>query len=576
MGQHLGWTALGTLFSSFDIATSGMQAAQLQLDVTGHNISNVNREGFSRQRVNLGTRVPIFLQQGQVGRGVAVKDIERLRDTFLDDAFRRQNPNLGFSEVSARFFSQIEQIFQEPGPSGTGVRINSFFDALNDFANNVESIPARQAALSEAGALADTLNLVSRRVNDLRSNANAEVFDAVSQINSIGDQISRLNAQIRVLERGGDRQASDLRDDRDLLIDQLSRLVDITYRERTNGEVDIQMAGEEFVSGDFFQRLETVRDPSLDAKRPDLFRVQFVASGRTLTPANGELAAAIDMRDRVLVDVDNQMDELAATLIQEVNRIQTQGNGLVNLTNPVRSTNLTVDGTTPLVSADLPFDLDVPGSFDVVVYDAAGVPTVSTINVTNTTTLDGLAAQLSGVANINATVINDRSLEIDVDAGFSFGFANDTAGVLTALGINGLFTGSNAGDISVNADLQARPELLTSGFSLDPLETGDNTAALALAALRDAPIFSDGEATINEFFEQFVTRIGVDGRTNLDRLRVDESFVDDFQRGRQEVSGVNLDEEVTNLLMFQRAFEASARVITVTDRMLETLLNTAR
>lgn len=567
---------MGTLFSSFDIATSGMQAAQIQLDVTGNNISNVNREGYSRQRVNLASRIPIYLPEGQVGRGVAIAGIERLRDTFLDDAFRRQNPNLGFSELAARFYSQVEAIFQEPGPNGTGIRINSFFDALNDFANNVESIPARQAAISEAGALADTLNVVSRRIDDLRSNANAEVFDSVSQINSLGEQISRLNAQIRVLERGGDRQASDLRDDRDLLIDQLSRIVDITYRERTNGEVDIQMAGEEFVSGDRFQRLETVRDATLDPKRPDLFRVQFVESGRTLTPANGELAAALDLRDRVLVDIDSQMDELAATLIQEVNRIQTQGSGLANVTGAIRSTNLTDDAVTPLVSAGLPFDLDVPGSFDIVVYDGAGTPTVTTINVTNTTTLDGLAATLSGVANINAATINDRALEIEADPGFSFGFANDSAGALTALGLNGLFQGSNAGDISINGDIQERPELLASGFSLDPLETGDNTAALALAALRDAPIFGGGEATVNEFFEQFITTIGVDARANLERLRVDEAFVDDFQRSRQEISGVNLDEEVTNLLLYQRAFEASARVINVTDRMLETLLNTAR
>jgi len=567
---------LGTLFSSFDIASSGLQAAQIQLDVAGNNIANVSRQGYSRQRVLLASRVPIFTPQGQIGRGVAVDRIERARDIFLDSAFRRQNPNLGFSELTTRFYSQIEAIFQEPGPGGAGIRINSFFDALNDFANNVESIPARQAALSEAGALADTLNVVSRRVNELRSNANAEVFDIVTQINSLGDQISRLNAQIRVLERGGEREASDLRDDRDLLVDQLSRLVDITYRERTNGELDVQIAGEEFVSGDSFQRLETVRDATLDAKRPDLFRVQFVSSGRTLRPANGELAAAFDLRDRVLVQIDNQMDELAATLISEVNRIQTQGNGLQNLTGAVRSSNLTVDNTTPLVAAGLPFDLEVPGSFDIVVYDAAGVPAVTSIAVDATTTLDDLAAALSGVANITATVVNNRALEISVDPGFSFGFAEDTAGALTALGINGLFTGSNAGDISVSAALQARPELLASGFSLDPLETGDNSAALALAALRDAPIFGNNEASINEFYEQFITVIGVDARANLDRLQVDEAFVDDFQRRREEISGVNLDEEVTNLLLYQRAFEASARVINVADRMLETLLNTAR
>lgn len=567
---------MGTLFSSFDIASSGLQAAQLQLDVTGNNISNINREGYSRQRVSLASRVPIYLPQGQVGRGVAVNRIERLRDTFLDDAFRRQHPDLGFSELAARYYAQLEAIYQEPGPNGIGTRINSLFDALNDFSNNVESIPARQAALSEAGALADTLNVVSRRINDLRSNANAEIFDTVSQINSLGAQIASLNGRIRVLEIGGTREASDLRDDRDLLIDQLSRLVDITYRERTNGEVDIQMSGEEFVSGDFLQRLETVRDPAIDAKRPDFFRVQFEQSGRTLVPSTGELAGAIDLRDRVLREADNRMDTLAATLIRELNALQTQGNGLRNIEGTIRSTNPAVDATTPLVTADLPFDLTVPGSLDVVIYDAAGTPTVTTIPITAATTLDDLAADLSAIGNLTAATVGGRSLEVTAAPGFSLGFANDTAGVLTAIGLNGFFTGQNAGTIAVNQVLRERPELLASGTSLDPLETGENSIALAMAALRDAPIFGGNESSVNDFYEQFLTNLGVDARANIDRLRVDEAFVDDFQRRRQEIAGVNLDEEVTNLLLFQRAFEASARVITVADRMLETLLNTAR
>ena len=139
---------------------------------------------------------------------------------------------------------------------------------------------------------------------------------------------------------------------------------------------------------------------------------------------------------------------------------------------------------------------------------------------------------------------------------------------MTALGINGLFTGTDAGDIDLSDHLEDHPEWLTSSFSSDPLETGDNEAALALAAVRDADILSGGTQTASDYFESVIAELGIDAQTNLDRFAVEEAFVRDFDQRRQEIYGVNLDEEVTLLVQYQRAFEAAARVITVTDSML--------
>jgi len=143
------------------------------------------------------------------------------------------------------------------------------------------------------------------------------------------------------------------------------------------------------------------------------------------------------------------------------------------------------------------------------------------------------------------------------------------------LGINGFFVGTDARTIAVNPDLEANPEWISSGYSLDILDVGDNRAALDMANIRNALVMDSGASTISEFYESTIAQLGVDSRTNQQTLQVQRTFVDDFDRRRQEVSGVSIDEEVASLLVYQRAFEASARVVTVTDRMLETLLTMA-
>jgi flagellar hook-associated protein 1 FlgK len=204
-------------------------------------------------------------------------------------------------------------------------------------------------------------------------------------------------------------------------------------------------------------------------------------------------------------------------------------------------------------------------------YDAAGA-IVSTVTVAYTdgvTTLNDIAAAVGG------TVTAGGFLEVSPTVS-SFAFANDTTGLLAALGIGTLFTGTDARTMGLNQDIVNTPSLLASAFSIDPLDTGDNRAALAMADIRDGLFLDSGDASINDFYESTIVGIGVNARSNLENAEIERSFVESFQRRRQEVSGVSLDEEVTFLLQFQRAFEASARVVTVTDRMLDSLLAMAR
>lgn len=565
---------MGTLFSALDIARSGLQTAQIQLDISAHNIANVNKEGFSRQRAEITSRFPNDRPFGQLGRGVQVQNVIRIRDTFLDIVLRQEVATLGAAEVRSDFFTRLENLFLEPGGESLGVRVNTFFDALNDFADNVEILPARQAVVSEAQSVASGLNEIARQLFLLRSNANEEVRNIVPEINSVTDRIAALNVAIRQTELSG-TPANDLRDDRDVLLDDLARLVNIQTQERDDGQIDVLVSGDVLVNGGEARDLEAVVDPTIDPDRGDLLRVQFVDNAEELDAQDGELFATINVRDNVITGVRDRVDTLTAGFIEEINRIHTQGNGLANLSGTISSTNF-IDAATALDGGSLPFDVTAGGTFDIIVDDGAGTTTTTTITVNPGDTLNDLQAALDAIPNFSAGVVNNNQLDLGADPGFTYSFANDSAGILTALGINGLFTGSDATTIGVNQTIADSPALLTSAFDPDPLATGDNSAALALADVRNATVFDGGTSTINDFYESTIVRLGIDANANAATFDVEQAFVREFEQRRQQVSGVSLDEEVTNILQFQRAFEASARVVTTTDRMLEALLNIVR
>lgn len=568
---------MGTLFSALYLGRAGLQVAQVQLDVAGHNIASVNKEGFSRQRALLTTRVPNLTTYGVLGRGPTIKSIQRIRDPLLDLVYRTQASSLGSAEVVSAFYSQVEDVFLEPAEGGLSDRLSVFFDALGDFSTGVEELPVRVSTLAECEALASGLNQVAQRLTVLRTNANEEVYSLVAEINSITEQVAELNTAIRKMELVGDT-ASDLRDDRDVLLDELSSLLRVTVREQEDGQVTVLVGGDELISSAGVRELEAFRDATIDPSRSDLYGVRFTSSGRPLTIDGGQLDGTLYMRDVAIPEVQDQLDQMAAAIIESANQIQSQGRGFTAIGAAIDSTNAVSGAGTALNSADLPFTL-TDGSFDIVVYDGTGaIAETVTVNITATgplagqTTLIDVETAINTGTNISATVNADGTLTITPAAGYSFMFSNDTANALPALGLNGLFTGDSAATIAVSQHLLDDPSLLSSSYSQDLLNTGDNEAALALAGLRSATILAGGEQTVDDFYEATIVQIGIDARANEEELDVAAAFVDDADQRRLENSGVNLDEEVTSLVLFQRAYEASARVITVTDRMLDALM----
>jgi len=564
---------VGTLFSALDIARAGMLVSQVQLDVTGHNIANVNKEGYSRQRVEVTTRLPNYRPYGAIGRGPAITDIRRIRETFLDKIYREQYPALGRTETIANYFVRIQDIFQEPGDTGFSSHLSRFFDALQDFANNVEETPVRVALVQEGEALAQSLNEIARQIYLLESNTNEEIRNTIPEINSLIMRISELNKTIRDTEITG-KSANDLRDDRDLLIDQLSKIVAITARERDDGQVDVLLGGVEIIGGTKYRTLSTIVDPSIDPTRPDFLSVVFTDNQEQAIISDGSLAGLLYIRDTELRRIKEQLNEIARVIAGSINRIHSQGRGLELYNSAIQSTISITDVSNPLTSNDIPYSVD-NGSFQLLAYDNSGnlVNTLTVVISASSTTLTDIANQINTSPFFNASIDSNGYLTITPSSGYSFRFANDTSGVLVAIGMNLFFTGYTASTIAVNQDLVKNPRLISSGYSTNINETGDNTASLAMANLRAQRILSDSTQTADEYYQSMIVQIGINARANSDVLEMERSFINDFNRRRQEISGVNLDEEVTNLLLFQRAFEASTRIITVTDRMLDALLN---
>ena len=562
---------VGTLFSAFDIARSGMAASQAQLDTAGHNIANVNTEGFSRQRVELETRAPINRPYGQLGRGVNLRGVERVRDAFLDEAYRRSAPGLGQAELESSFYAQIEDKFLEPEDNAFGQRLDGWFQALNDFASDVDKLPQRQSVVSEAESLTQFINQTHRRLDDLRLDANAEVRNASVEINDLAEGIAKLNNKIRNVEGGG-RTANDFRDQRDLLLDKLSKIADISVNERESGEVNVLIGEESLVYGDQAREVEAFRQSDLDSVgiHQNFYQLRFSDTEEAVPPGNGKLGGALRMRDEILPEVMGDLDTIARGLIQGINGVHSQGRGLEAITGVLESGVQVEDPSAPLAD-QTPFDV-TSGSFDIAVYEEGAEEGVTTeIAVDANASLEDLAGSLNAVDGVSAQV-SDGRLAIEAEEGRSFHFLNDSSNVLVAAGLNGLLTGTGAADINIDQRISANPALLSSGYSADLGDDGDNRAALDLADVEETGILKDGQATISEFYSTMIAELGTDTRSSLQTRDLEQSFLDDFQRRREEVSGVSLDEEVAALLMYQRAFEASTRVMTTTDRMLEALM----
>jgi len=270
-------------FFGLQIGKSGVQAHQKALNVTGHNITNAQTPGYSRQMISLKANDPlnVYPQAGQVGTGVTLAEIQRIRDKYLDSALRDQYTFQGEVDVLAKQLDELQTILNEPSDSNIRSAIDELFSALEDVNNQPENTPVRVAMVEKAKSLATMINVTNKRLQDNLKSTNTAVADKVFKINSLAKSVADMNLEIAKIQNR-QQNANDVMDERDRLLDELSKYVNIEVRDEIQGEMQISVGEHLLVQGNKSFDLTMATDP-------DLAGLQIIQSGGALKrPSDNE------------------------------------------------------------------------------------------------------------------------------------------------------------------------------------------------------------------------------------------------------------------------------------------------
>jgi flagellar hook-associated protein 1 FlgK len=321
------------LTSAFYISERGLQIAQAALEVISHNVSNVNTEGYSRQRINLQNATPWTSRFGPLGTGVDAQNITRMHDRFITANLIEKSSLLAKYEAQKVSMDSLEAIFNEMNGNGVNEALSDYFNAWQELANNPEGNPERLNVLEKAETLTNHINRTRFDMDALRTDVNRRIEEAVGYVNTLLDEIATVNEKIVSMEAGYLHQANDLRDTRELLIKDLSELMDIDYYEDKDGTVAIMTPkGTPLVMGLSAYELDARKDENGDI-RVDWLRSNGGRVDVTDKIENGRIGGWIDLRDNIMDGFYQQFDAFTEGLIFETNRLHSQGAGLARYTD---------------------------------------------------------------------------------------------------------------------------------------------------------------------------------------------------------------------------------------------------
>ncbi|MCZ2112003.1 MAG: flagellar hook-associated protein FlgK [Dehalococcoidia bacterium] len=313
-----------------DTAVKALRAHQLAVDVASHNIANAQTPGFSRQRVILR---PVGITAsgwsshdsllGRAGNGVDASDVNRVRDMFFDFQARQTIGSKAQYESFSEALGRAELTFSEPSDAGMGNLLGAFYDAWHDVVNDPESPAARVALVHATTTLTANIRRAYNDLDKIRKDVNTSVNAIQDEINSRTQEIAQLNQQIVQVEASGE-MANDLRDRRDLLVDQLSAIANVTYSENPNHSLNIYLGSHELVAASKWDKVAAVNDPS----NPGMQKLVFTDDGLDVNATNGKLRGLLDARDTAIPGLITKLNQFATQLITQVNTIHSAGYGL--------------------------------------------------------------------------------------------------------------------------------------------------------------------------------------------------------------------------------------------------------
>lgn len=537
-------------------ALSALRAAQRSLDVVAQNVANANTPGYTRQRAELqsvsGTDGPL---RSQIGRGVQAVEVSRAADRLVEGRLNTARASSGESGVLAAQLREAEGIFGGPD-TGIGVALSDFFATAQTLSARPDDVAARETFLAQAEVLAADFRGVAGGLAEQRSSLRLGVEDTVDQVNRAAGEIVQLNDEIRAAKIAG-RNANELLDRRDQLAGELSQLAGVTTNEQRDGTMTVRMGSFALVTGSSARPLATDGSGGLlDG-----------ASGSAVTATGGKLAGYREA-DAALGELGGELDELARGVRDSVNGVLATGYPASGPASSASSRPVAVLGATLGPQLDSPVGAT---SFNVTLTNlGTGAETTTTITFNpENQSLSDLSGELDGLTNLSANLTTDGRLELQADAGFGFDFAprggpDDPGGVLGALGFNGVFEGEGAADLSVSSAVRADSRLLALGQAPG---SGDGRNAGEIADLAEAGLPGLAGRNPGEAFASLLSEVGDRAASANARLESSSGLEASLEERRSEVSGVSLEEEVVDMLRFQRSFEVAARYLRVVDEL---------
>lgn len=578
----------------FDIAKDALSAQRYGLDVTAHNIANVNTPGYSRQSPVYEAKLPFPYGGLLFGRGVDTSTVMRTSDQFVENRLMQQQSGLLNSTEMESYMKVLEGIFNENSQTSISNLMSGFWNLWQDITNNPSGSSERTALYEYSVQLSEQLNLLDTEMNQFEIDLTNAISAGIGKINQITGEIAEINQQIPGMEAGS--IANDLRDKRNDLLSELSGYIDTKSFEQENGSLTVVTArGCVLVSGN------SSYDLTLGGTNGN--RVEWQGSDGNNTDltgyiGNGKLGGWLDMRDQILAKYKLDLDAFAKEFAWSVNLQHSQGIGLAALSTVTGTYAVTNTGEElGTVDSGLDYQAKITdGSFKLWIYDSStgavvgvGATTITIDADPGGTTLNGLSAAIDAVANIGASITPENTLKIDAGSGFTFAFSDDTSNVLASLGINTFFSGSSAGNIAVNdrigSDINAIAAARVSSDGL--FAAGDNRNAIAVSDIQYASqsisrwtcdrINGNTEGVITtsleDYYHSMVGSIGITSAGISRNKSFNEVMVSKLSNIRDGISAVSLDEEMTNLIKFQQAYAAAAKLIGTADEMLNTLLS---
>ncbi|NLJ71738.1 MAG: flagellar hook-associated protein FlgK [Syntrophomonadaceae bacterium] len=578
-----------------EIGKRSIMAQQTALEVTGHNMANANTPGYTRQIPNLVTTIPYHTpaltnsnKAGQLGTGVKVADIERIRDVFLDQQIRNEAKTAGYWDSIHDALAKMEVILNEPSSDGLRAVMDMYWESWQDLTAYPESEAVRSTVAQRGLALADAFNHMHKQLTELREDLNASVEIKVNEINTITKQISDLNAQILNIQIAG-KQPNDLEDKRDLLLDQLSQIIDIKTFTDHNGMVAVQLGGRTLVQGRDYTELTTEQDSQ------GMHLVIWADTKVRARIESGELRGYLDARGKTNLSQEkdpSEYREIVPNLLDDLNKL---AETIIKRTNEIHKTGYNLDiNAESLNFYEMPTGANIEWAAIIKVEDAilndpmkiaaAEDPTfdpdtgekinfgdsriaMAIANLKHDYNSVGQVAQSGNLPGLPATISN-KHINITYD------------NTVYNLIIDGDFDNNQqlADAVQAEIDRHRLPitvEMQGDRMVMSSFDKGFESVEWFWGATSDtAPTSgSISDATVDDFWRSVCANIGVRSQESVRMLDNQIVLLSELTNKKEAVSGVNLDEEVINMIKFQHAYNAASRFITTMDEAIDVIVN---